>query len=170
MNIDWTKLWERVTRDFQCDPSSIHGPGHWQRVERNGLLVAKRSGADETVVRLFAVFHDSRRDHDGSDDTHGGFGAAYAMRLRGRLFELDDRRFEQLCYACTWHTHGRLSDDPTVGTCWDADRLDLGRVGVAPAPSFMSTAFAREIAMKGGVMPYLTQLEEREADSIQSTL
>jgi acyl dehydratase len=34
--------------------------------------IATRSGAIEEVVRLFAVFHDSRREHDGWDDKHGG--------------------------------------------------------------------------------------------------
>jgi uncharacterized protein len=31
-----------------------------------------------------------------------------------------------------------------VQACWDADRLDLGRVGIAPAPERLCTAAARE--------------------------
>jgi hypothetical protein len=42
--------------------------------------------------------------------------------------------------------HGQLSDDPTIGTCWDADRLDLVRVGTQSEPSYMSTEFGSEIA------------------------
>ena len=33
----------------------------------------------------------------------------------------------------------------TVGCCWDADRLDLPRVGVAPTAEFMSTPVWREV-------------------------
>jgi hypothetical protein len=33
--------------------------------------------------------------------------------------------------ACATHTHGITSDDPTIGVCWDADRLDLRRFGYA---------------------------------------
>jgi uncharacterized protein len=155
MNIEWQRLWEHVTREFQCAGDSIHGPGHWRRVERNGLLVATRSGAVVEVVRLFAVFHDSRREHDDWDDTHGARGAAYAASLRGVLFDLSDEHFKLLHYACTWHTHGRLSNQPTIGTCWDADRLDLGRVGILPEAAYMSTEFGREIAAQGSVESYL---------------
>ena len=42
-----------------------------------------------------------------------------------------------------------MSEHPTIGTCWDADRLDLGRVGIVPQPKFMSTAFAKEVAYAG---------------------
>ena len=155
MTTNWHRLWEHVTREFQCDRDSIHGPSHWRRVERNGLLIATRSGAVEEVVRLFAVFHDSRREHDGYDTTHGSRAAAYANTLRGKLFDLSDKHFELLHYACQWHTHGRLSNQPTIGTCWDADRLDLGRVGVQPAPDFMSTKFGREIATVGSVDKFI---------------
>jgi uncharacterized protein len=31
----------------------------------------------------------------------------------------------------------------TIQTCWDADRLDLGRVGVTPHPSRLCTEVAR---------------------------
>ena len=34
---------------------------------------------------------------------------------------------------------GRVSDDPTIGTCWDADRLDLRRVAIVPKTGLMST-------------------------------
>jgi uncharacterized protein len=155
MTANWQRIWEHVTSKFQCDHNSIHGPLHWRRVERNGLLVATRSGAIEDVVRLFAVFHDSRREHDGWDDTHGSRGAAYAASLRGVLFDISDEHFELLHYACTWHTHGRLSDQPTIGTCWDADRLDLGRVGTVPKAAYMSTQFGREIAAHGCIQTYL---------------
>ena len=167
MSTDFQRLWEHVTREFQCHCDSVHGPSHWRRVERNGLLIATRSGAIEEVVRLFAVFHDSRREHDGWDNTHGARGAAYAASLRGVLFDLTDAHFELLHFACTWHTHGRLSDDPTVGTCWDADRLDLGRVGVLPEAAYMSTEFGREMAAHGSIQPFIqNRQEKRRSDDI----
>jgi hypothetical protein len=44
--------------------------------------------------------------------------------------------------ACAGHTNSFRSNDATVGTCCDADRLDIGRVGVVVNPSFMSTQAA----------------------------
>jgi uncharacterized protein len=71
------------------------------------------------------------------------------------LFDISDEHFNLLSYACSWHAHGHLSDDPTIGTCWDADRLDLGRVGVYPAAQYMSTAFGRDIAMRGSIYAFV---------------
>lgn len=34
--------------------------------------------------------------------------------------------------------------DITVQTCWDADRLDLGRVGIRPDPDRLCTSAAKE--------------------------
>lgn len=160
MTTDWPRLWREVSAQFACDPESVHGPTHWQRVERTGLVLARHTGANVEVVRLFALFHDARRRHDDSDNTHGQHGAAFATSLRGVLFELADPEFELLHYACTWHTHGQLSDDPTIGTCWDADRLDLGRVGIQPRAEYLSTATGREIARRGGMKLFLGGAEE----------
>jgi len=145
-NIDYPKLWDHVSRQFECELDSIHGPTHWRRVEENGLAIAPHSGAIVEVVRLFAVFHDSRREHDGYDTTHGARGAGFAASLRGVLFELPDEEMKLLQYACTWHTDGKLNQDPTIGTCWDSDRLDLWRVGIQPSSRYMSTGHGRELA------------------------
>ena len=46
--------------------NNCHGSNHWARVEANGLILAQKTGADLVVVRLFGLFHDSRRETDGS--------------------------------------------------------------------------------------------------------
>lgn len=129
---DFPRLWQLVTAQYHTTDYSFHGPEHWRRVERNGLLLATRTGADTTVVRLFALFHDSRRENDDWDEGHGARGATYAASLRGTAFDLSDDQFEILHYACVWHTDGEHHDNPTIATCWDSDRLDLNRVGIIP--------------------------------------
>jgi uncharacterized protein len=146
-DIDFDRLWQNVTEQFPLDARSIHGPWHWRRVEKNGLaLAAETTGADITIIRLFAVFHDSRRTNEFTDHEHGLRGGELAQVLRGQLFNLNDARFATLFYACAWHERGRTSDDPTVGACWDADRLDLPRVSITPDPMLMSTAAGKRIA------------------------
>jgi uncharacterized protein len=139
------KLWEHVTAQFPGPRGSIHGVEHWRRVERNGLMLAASTGADATVVRLFALFHDSRRINDGTDPQHGARGASLARALRGTLYDVSDDAFDLLQTACTYHTDGERHEDPTIGTCWDADRLDLTRVGVTLDPRFMSTRLGQEM-------------------------
>jgi len=161
---DFEKLIEAVSGQFHADRHSVHGPDHWRRVEQNGLWLATQTGADTLVTRLFAWFHDSKRENEHTDPDHGRRGAEYAITLRGKLFDLDDAAFDSLVYACTWHTDGDFSADPTIATCWDSDRFDLGRVGMIPSSKFMSTAFGKEVADAGSFFPFLERIQVSSAD------
>ena len=55
---------------------------------------------------------------------------------------MDDTRFSSLDEALRLHSHGHVSADPTIGTCWDADRLHLPRVWIEPDPARFSTTAA----------------------------
>jgi uncharacterized protein len=116
-------------------------------VLENGLRLAETTGANVEVAQLFAVCHDSKRVKETTDPDHGRFGAEFAAELRGQLFNLADHDFGLLYRACLGHTHERTHPDITIQTCWDADRLDLGRVGVTPHPSRLCTAAAKDPAM-----------------------
>jgi uncharacterized protein len=48
-----------------------------------------------------------------------------------------------------------LIDEPTIGTCWNADRLDLGRVGTELEARYMNTDFGREIAAHGSIETFI---------------
>ena len=155
--IDFDTVWNYVIEHRELKSEySLHGPDHWRRVERHACILASRTGANLNVVRLFAVFHDSCRIDDGWDRGHGQRGADYAAKLRGTMFDLADAEFDQLYYACVWHTDAKHHADTTIGTCWDADRLDLGRVGIHPDARYMSTAFGVEIASHGSIRPWFS--------------
>jgi uncharacterized protein len=66
--------------------------------------------------------------------------------LRGDGFLLAPGAFDLLFYACAFHTDGLIDADPTVQTCWDADRLDLPRAGIRPAADRLCTTAARDAA------------------------
>ena len=121
---------EFLRRQFLLDWKGIHGVSHWSRVRRNGLQIAKENCADTRVIEYFAFLHDSRRHHDGHDGDHGQRAAEFADTLRGTHVNLDNTSFSLLITACQGHTHEKFHDDVTIQTCWDADRLDLGRVGI----------------------------------------
>ena len=157
----FAKIWEYVATHFQGDDYSLHGIDHWRRVHRNARILQTRTGADRKVIELFAAFHDSCRVNECTDPGHGGRGAELARQLRGRLFDLSDEQFDQLHFACTWHTDELFHEDVTIATCWDADRLDLGRVGVSPAPECLNTDYAKELARSPGLNGVLSELEDR---------
>jgi uncharacterized protein len=132
-----------VLSEYALPWHEIHGVFHWARVLENGLRLAQETGANVEVLQLFAVFHDSRRINEGVDDGHGQRGADLALRYRGDLFDLSDEQFDLLYVACANHTGGGTEGDITIQTCWDADRLDLGRVGTEPDPRRLCTLAAR---------------------------
>lgn len=135
----------RIIRDqFALEWSGIHGASHWARVRENGLRLAELTGARPRVVELFAFLHDSRRMNDGHDPEHGARAALFAQSLAGSAFELAAPDLELLVVACRGHSDGLSQGDITVLTCWDADRLDLGRVGIRPHPDRLCTEAARD--------------------------
>lgn len=141
--IDTPALASYLQSQFLLNWHGHHGIGHWVRVRANGLMLARETGANPHVVELFAFFHDSRRIGEGEDHGHGDRGAILATELRGRYFDATDDEMDLLVHACRCHSDGLLEDDISVMTCWDADRLDLGRVGILPDPIFLCTGAAK---------------------------
>lgn len=136
----------KVLAGYRLEIDGIHGPEHWLRVRANGLALAARTpGTDAGVIELFALLHDCRRQDDGTDPGHGERAAAYANALaRDGVLRLDAKRLDLLATACAGHEHGEVSGDLTIGCCWDADRLELSRLGRRPIARFLSTAAARD--------------------------
>lgn len=143
---DPRQLLATILDQYRLDPEGIHGVTHWGRVCENGRLIAARNGARLDIVELFALLHDACRFSDGRDREHGPRAAELAASLRGNAFELDDAGFALLQQACAEHTLGLIDADPTVQACWDADRLDLGRVRIIPRADRLCTEVARSLA------------------------
>jgi uncharacterized protein len=138
------QLIDMVTRKFKLDHGGHHGERHWNRVNRRGLELAKTTGASIKVVTCFAFLHDACREDEHEDPLHGQRGAAYMMTLNAIAhLGLNDTEERLLFEAIHDHSNGKLSIDPTIATCWDADRLDLWRVGMVPAARFLSTDAAK---------------------------
>jgi O-acetyl-ADP-ribose deacetylase (regulator of RNase III) len=143
------RLIEAVRAKYCLAWSGIHGVSHWARVRKVGLQLAGVTGARPDVVELFAFLHDSCRHGDGRDPDHGRRAVEFARQLRGECFSLDDESFALLCEAMELHSKGLMDADVTVQTCWDADRLDLGRVDIQPEAERLCTDAARQLLKSG---------------------
>ena len=139
-------LMKVIEQGYALHLDGIHGTAHWARVRDNGLRLAEQTGANPHIVELFAYLHDSKRRNDGYDPQHGSRAARFAASLQGSLLPLSDSDLELLRFACEFHTDGLTEADVTVQTCWDADRLDLGRIGIRPDPHRLCTSAARQPA------------------------
>ena len=146
MTFDPKRITRHVLAQYQLDLAGIHGPAHWLRVRLNGLALARRTPeADPVVIEAFALLHDARRHDDDIDPGHGDRAAAFAQALFDQgILTLSEERLAILLEACTGHNHPLTSAHPTIGCCWDADRLDLSRLERRPKDHYLSTAAARD--------------------------
>lgn len=142
------ELIQAIREQYVLHWNGVHGPSHWERVRENGQRLAALTGASPGLVELFAFVHDSCRTCDGADPDHGRRAGEFARTLAAAgTVCLAPTELEILVRACALHTTGRTDPDITVLTCWDADRLDLGRVGMRPDPAYLCTAPARSPAL-----------------------
>jgi uncharacterized protein len=134
-----------IKSEFKLDWGGIHGANHWARVLHHGKTIGELRQADLLVVELFGFLHDSCRLNDGRDPLHGQRAADFAHGIHGDFYQLTASQMDTLCFAMQHHSGGEVSTNATIQTCWDSDRLDLGRVGIIPSPQFMSAEGAELI-------------------------
>ena len=133
-----------LARQFELSHSGFHGVEHWFRVLINGRLIARETGADIDVLEHFALIHDVMRNNEDEDIQHGNRAAEFIGVFANDWIHLSSDQIEQLKEAVRYHSMGRLTRDITIQSCWDADRLDLGRVGIRPNSTYLGTKIARD--------------------------
>lgn len=155
------RLKKAVLEQYRLMPNGIHGLDHWRRVGQLGKQLAQSAGGDMVVVEAFALVHDACRYEDSRDDAHGPRAARWIDTLRRQgILRLDNNQIKLLKKACRHHTVGKTTHCPTVGACWDADRLDLWRIGIEPDPEYLNT----DLAKTPEFIFYAQKLEEGEVD------
>lgn len=130
---------------LKIDINNIHGIGHWERVEQFGHYLSSLNGADKNIISLFAYIHDLGRENDSEDVFHGERSAQIAKSFwDGGIIKSTVEELDKLMYACSYH-HKLMaqSDDLTIRTCWDSDRLDMWRAGIEPNPIYLYTNEAK---------------------------
>lgn len=139
----------------ECAGSLLHGEDHWRGVAAAGVRIIEQGcPADPAVVFAFSVLHDAERRTEGYDPDHGARAAALATSMaEDHVLLLDSDQLDVLCRALVDHDRGFTSNDPTIGACWDADRLTLRRLGIVPDPRLLSTQAARELTAAPWIIP-----------------
>ena len=128
-----TTLLEAIKAEFKIDWWGHHGIRHWARVRRNGRVIAKHvPGVDLLVLDLFAILHDSCRINEHEDPEHGWRAKVSLIRRSSKLPRLAATQLASLKYAIEHHSEQAPASNVTIAACWNADRYDLGRVGITP--------------------------------------
>lgn len=138
-------LLQAIREQYVLDWHGIHGWDHWMTVHETGLVLAHENSADLHVVELFALLHDSCRLNDSHDPGHGPRAAEFTLSLNGEFFTLEKPAIDTLFIAIRDHTAGYVHEDTTISVCWDADRLELPRVGIPTHPHYLGTNAAKRI-------------------------
>ena len=147
-----TEYMEKIISDVRnyvqarWEQGATHGVWHWDRVYENGMKLLTPE-VNPLVVGLFAYLHDSCRRNDGRDPMHGPRAAKFIDTIRtSQLAGMTDEEIGLLKEACRLHTSAHKTGNPTIDACFDADRLDLWRVGITPDPNHLATEKGKEIA------------------------
>jgi len=105
-----------------------------------------QEGADMDVILAFAYLHDSERKDNAEDIEHGKRASELIDRIREtELRALSDVQIAKLKQACELHTIEHRTGDLTIDICFDADRMDLLRVGIVPRAERMATKQGAEL-------------------------
>ena len=135
---------------FALRGSQDHGLAHWARVRAHGVRLAQHYGLNPVVPALFGLLHDCRRENEHHDPEHGRRAGDLVeeLALQGLLRGVTPTEVSLLARACADHSEGLVDAPRLVQVCWDADRLDLGRVGIRPDPRLLCTDTARQVARR----------------------
>lgn len=139
-----------VKSNFKLDLNGYHGLDHWLRVYNNCLSISKYYKINSEVFELFALLHDSKREDEDKDLLHGKRAALFIKDLiKYNKINLSKDDARRLIFACSNHTRSnkkaKLYQDLVVQICFDADRLDIGRVGIVPEEQYFQTDYAKKI-------------------------
>lgn len=136
---NWKKLRNYSVSRWPEWMGMAHGVEHWDRVAKFGRMLYKEK-ADMDVIMAFAYLHDSERENNAYDEEHGSRASKLIDTIRNtELAALNDEQIAKLKRACELHTIQHKTGDITIDICFDADRMDLLRVGIMPSPDRMAT-------------------------------
>ncbi|MHB9031383.1 MAG: HD domain-containing protein [Candidatus Latescibacterota bacterium] len=145
---------ERICLPYCINQTTeIHGLEHLRRVACTAGRIALWENEDMKAAVVGGFLHDCARVNDGGGQEHAYDSAIIAEEVLRRHFpELDADR---VVFAIHHHAAGLIAEDLLVGAIWDADRLDLVRLGVRVRTELLSTRIAkRVVGIRNSVSEY----------------
>ncbi len=129
-----------------CRGLVLHGVSHLRRVAILSGRLANAVGEDVESAVVMGFLHDCARSNDGNDTEHGHESAFLARGLIERFYPHLD--VDRICEAIAGHADGEVTIDPLTACLWDADRLELKRIGRTIDLDLLSTKVARRLARR----------------------
>ena len=122
----------------------LHGLNHVKRVVENAKTIAKNECPNHyDDIVMGAYLHDIGRVNDNGGNEHALQGFEISKQLLAKYWPHLDHR--KILTAIKEHADSLITDDPLIGSIWDADRLDLTRLGIKINPELLSTKTAKKL-------------------------
>lgn len=128
---------------LKCLNTNIHGIQHLRQVAYLSGRLAYLLNLDYKTAILAGYLHDCARNNDSDGNSHAHESAWLAKKIIETNWSNID--IGKIFNAIYYHADGLNTDDPFIGCIWDADRLNLVRLGIIPKVELLSTEFAKRI-------------------------
>ena len=129
-----------------CGGLVLHGISHLRRVAILSGRLANAVGEDVESAIVMGFLHDCARRNDKNDIDHARDSEVLARGLIERFYSHLD--VDRICEAIAGHADGDVTSDPFTGCLWDADRLELKRIGRTIDLDLLSTKVAKRLARR----------------------
>ncbi len=129
-----------------CGGLALHGISHLRRVAILSGRLANAVGEVVEAAVVMGFLHDCARKNDGNDLEHAHDSAVLARELTERFYPHLD--VDRICDAIEGHAGGEVTTDPLSACLWDADRLELKRIGRTIDLDLLSTKVAKRLARR----------------------
>lgn len=139
---------EEKARELMKDALPSHGWDHVERVRKLARRIARAEGADEKIVDLAAILHDTGRKEETENQgqtCHAEISERIARKILTEK-NFDSDTIDKVCHCIITHRFRKKRKPETLEArvLFDADKLDsIGAVGVARAFLFAGEVGAR---------------------------
>jgi len=143
IRIDFNKALAVVKRNI-AGINCQHGLAHILRASTFAKIMAITmcpQYINEIIIGI--MLHDIDRKNDSFDLSHPKRSADKAKQLIKKYWP--GLAMNKIIYAIENHHKGQVSNDPIIGIIWDADRLDLVRLGIDIDKRLLSTKIATRL-------------------------
>ncbi len=129
-----------------CGGLVLHGVSHLRRVAILSGRLANAVGEDVESAVVMGFLHDCARRNDKNDIEHARDSEVLARGLVERFYPHLD--VDRICEAIAGHADGEVTSDPFTGCLWDADRMELKRIGRTIDLDLLSTKVAKRLVRR----------------------
>lgn len=135
---------ENVVPYLSFSNSNIHGIKHLRKVAYLAGRFATCLNTNIEAAVIGGYLHDCARIDDGVGNHHAHKSAVLAEKILNEIYPnyVESKTIYNAIYS---HADGLISDDKIIGCVWDADRLNLIRLGIIPQLDLLSTPVARRL-------------------------